>query len=106
MKRQINFNIILAMLLSNSFLIGQIIPDSVLLAEIIKIKAIDNHSHYLPFNKDAVNQPGPEDALGKPPFPYPVRLRVDNPEYIESWKFLYNYKYNDMSSDHIREVLK
>lgn len=106
MKRQINFNIILAMLLSNSFLIGQIIPDSVLLAEIIKIKAIDNHSHYLPFNKDAVNQPEPEDALGKPPFPYPVRLRVDNPEYIESWKFLYNYKYNDMSSDHIREVLK
>ena len=102
----IKFYVALAILLYSSYVTGQIIPDSVLLVEITKIKAIDNHSHYLPFNKDAVNQPEPEDPLGKPPFSYPVRLRVDNPEYIEAWKFLYDYKYPDMNLDHTEEVLK
>lgn len=102
----IKFYVALAILLYSSYVPGQIIPDSVLLSEITKIKAIDNHSHYLPFSKDEVNQPEPEDALGKPPFSYPVRLRVDNFEYMEAWKFLYDYKYQDMNSDHTKEVLK
>ena len=102
----IKFYVALAILLCSSYVTGQIIPDSVLLSEITKIKAIDNHSHYLPFNKDAVNQPEPEDPLGKPPFSYPVRLRVDNPEYMEAWKFLYDYKYPDMNLDYTEEVLK
>jgi len=80
MSNLIKFYIGLAILLCSSCVTGQIIPDSVLLSEITKIKAIDNHSHYLPFNKDVANQPEPEDALGKTPFSYPVRLRVDNPE--------------------------
>jgi len=106
MSNLIKFYIGLAILLCSSCVTGQIIPDSVLLSEITKIKAIDNHSHYLPFNKDVANQPEPEDALGKTPFSYPVRLRVDNPEYIEAWKFLYDYKYQDMSLEHTQEVLK
>jgi len=98
--------ITLVIIINTSFLKGQTVPDPALLSEIIKIKAIDNHSHYLPFNKDAVNQPEPENGLGKTPFLYPVRLRVDNPEYMEAWKFLYDYKYKDMNSDHTKEVLE
>jgi hypothetical protein len=44
---------------------GQNIADSALLSEINKIKAIDNHLHDLPFNKNVVNQAVPEFALGK-----------------------------------------
>jgi uncharacterized protein len=106
MSNLVKFYIGLAILLCSSYVTGQIIPDSVLLSEITKIKAIDNHSHYLPFNKDAVNQPETEDPLGKPPFTYPVRLRVDNLEYIEAWKYLYGYKYHDMNLEHTQEALK
>ena len=106
MSNLIKFYIALTIFPYSCCTIGQVIPDSALLSEIVKIKAIDNHSHYLPFNRDVVNQHGPEDALGKAPFFYPVRLRVDNPEYIEAWKFLYDYKYQDMNSDHTKEVLK
>jgi hypothetical protein len=53
-----------------------------------------------------VNQAVPEFALGKTPFPYPVRLRVDNPEWIEAWKFLNGYKYHDMNLEHTQEALK
>ncbi len=95
-----------SLLLCTSYVTGQIIPDSALLSEIKKIKAIDNHSHDLPFDKDVANEPESEDALGKTPFPYPVRLRIDNPEYLEAWKFLYEYKYQDINSEHTREVLK
>ena len=100
------FCIGLAIIICYSSMTGQIIPDSLLLSEITKIKAVDNHSHYLPFIKDLGNPSVPEDALGKAPFSYPVRLRVDNPEYIEAWRFLYGYKYHDMNSEHTLEVLK
>lgn len=92
--------------LYSSSLTGQIIPDSALLSEINKIKAIDNHSHYLPFNTNVINQTLSKDAQGTTPFLYPVRLRVDNPEFMEAWRFLYGYKYDDMNSEHIQEALR
>ena len=65
--------------------------DRDLLAEIQKIRAIDNHAHVLP-----ARDPGPAegerpDPIGKTPFEYPVRLRVTNPEYVEAWQALYGY---------------
>ncbi len=36
----------------------------------------------------------------------PVRLRANNPEYLEAWRGLYGYKYNDFSETHVRELLE
>ncbi len=79
--------------------------DSDLLAEIQKIKAIDNHAHALPAQSSdpaQVEQPNP---LGKTPFAYPVRLLVTNPEYVDAWRALYGYKHLDLTAEHAREAL-
>ena len=57
-----------------------------LLAEIARIRAIDNHSHGTP-----ISPPGdePQDPVGNAPFAYPVRLRLDNPEYADAWAALW-----------------
>jgi hypothetical protein len=77
-----------------------------LYAVINSIKAIDHHSHALPANYMSVNETERPDPLGKEPFPYPVRLRVRNTEYIEVWQALYGFKYRDMVPEHAREALK
>lgn len=60
--------------------------DQALLAEIARIRAIDNHSH-----GDPASLPGdePRDPIGTSPFAYPVRLRLDNPEYAGAWGALW-----------------
>ena len=79
-------------------------PD--LLATIHKIKAIDNHSHALPARVPERSESERPDPLGKTPFPYPVRLCVTNPEYVEAWRALYGYPHEDMTDDHAREALQ
>jgi predicted TIM-barrel fold metal-dependent hydrolase len=79
-------------------------PD--LLAEIQKIKAVDHHAHALPARSLAPSEVERPDPLGKPPFPYPVRLRVTNPEYVDAWRALYGYRHEDMADEHAREALK
>jgi uncharacterized protein len=80
--------------------------DPELYAAIQEIKAIDNHSHALPARRPELAESERPDPLGKTPFPYPVRLRVTNPEYVEAWRALYGYPHRDMSDDHAREALK
>ena len=80
-------------------------PDPDLLAAIQEIRAVDNHSHAQPAQKPDPSQRERPDPLGKAPFPYPVRLRVTNPEYIEAWRALYGYRYEDMAEDHVGEAL-
>ncbi len=60
--------------------------DPGLRAEISRIRAIDNHSHAAP-----AADPGdePQDPIGKSPFDYPLRLRVDSPEYADAWAALW-----------------
>src|SRR5262249_61647730 len=77
-----------------------------LLAEIERIKAIDNHPHVT-----RVVAPGEEDheydALPfelLEPFPLMVRLRPDNLEYTAAWRALFGYRYFDMSEAHIKEL--
>jgi hypothetical protein len=81
--------------------------DPQLLAEINKIKAIDNHSHppkvVAPGEKDDDYDALPCDPL-EPSDPTTVS-RPENPQYIAAWKALYNYPYDDRKPEHIRELL-
>ena len=82
--------------------------DPQLLAEINKIKAIDNHSHppklVAAGEKDDDFDALPCDPL-EPSDPTTVS-RPENPQYIAAWKVLYNYPYNDRAPEHIKELLQ
>lgn len=82
-------------------------PDPQLLAEIQKIKAIDNHSH--PPRLTAAGETDDEfDALPCDPLEPsdpPTTDRPENPQYLAAWKALWNYKYDDKSPAHIQELL-
>ena len=82
--------------------------DPQLLAEINKIKAIDNHAHPLKYVAEGAKPDDEYDALpleAIEPFPLPVRLAVDNTEFIGAWKHFYNYGHNDMVQAHVDELL-
>jgi len=88
---------------------AQSAPDPQLLAEINKIKAIDNHAHPLKYIGEGEKADDEYDALpleAIDPFPLPVRLSPENPEFIAAWKHFYNYKHNDMLSAHVEELLE
>ena len=82
--------------------------DPQLLAEIKKIKAIDNHSHppkvVSPGEKDDDFDALPCDPL-EPSDPTTIS-RPDNPQYLAAWKALYGYPYNDASPEHLKELLQ
>lgn len=82
--------------------------DPQLLAEINKIKAIDNHSHtpklVSPGEKDDEFDALPCDPL-EPNDPTTIS-RPENPQYLAAWKALYGYPYNDRSPEHLRVLLE
>lgn len=82
--------------------------DPQLLAEIQKIKAIDNHSHppklVGPGEKDDDFDALPCDPLE--PGDLPVVARPENPQFLAAWKALYGYRYNDASPEHVRELVQ
>lgn len=94
------------------FSLGRVVqaqaPDPQLLAEINKIKAIDNHSHppkvVGPGEKDDDFDALPCDPL-EPSLPTTVG-RPENPQFLAAWKALYNYPYNDSTPEHVRELLQ
>ena len=61
--------------------------DPLLRTEILRIRAIDNHSHAMP-----ASPPGdlPKEPLGSAAFAYPVRLRPHGPEYPRAWEALWS----------------
>ncbi len=70
-------------------------PDSDLLNEINKIKAIDNHAHPLKYVAPGEPPDTEFDALPLDvitPFPLPVRLNPTNPEFIRAWHRLSSSK--------------
>jgi predicted TIM-barrel fold metal-dependent hydrolase len=82
--------------------------DSAIAAEIEKIKAIDNHGHPLHVTSPGEQADDTYDALTfeeMEPFPSPLRIRFDNPEYLQAWKTLYGYKHDDMSEAHVKELV-
>src|SRR5712691_5778784 len=88
---------------------AQTVADPSLLAEISKIKAIDNHAHPLKYVAQGEKPDDEYDALpleAIEAFPLPVRLSPTNPEFIRAWHDLFGYAYNDMSETHVAELLK
>lgn len=80
--------------------------DRGLAEEIFKIRAIDNHAHPLRAVREG-EEDREFDALipdTLEPSPLPVRLRPDNLEYVSAWRDLWNYRHEDMSEAHTREV--
>jgi len=86
--------IIAALLLVPETISAQVQADRALLAEIRQIRAIDNHSHIPPF-ATLPETAAPRDPLGVAEFPYPVRLRVDSPEWLRAWRALYGTPVTD-----------
>src|SRR6202165_518126 len=82
--------------------------DRDLLAEISKIKAIDNHAHPLKYVAESEKPDDEYDALPLDaivPFPLPVRLSPTNLEFTRAWHDLYRYAHDDMSEAHVRELM-
>jgi uncharacterized protein len=82
-------------------------PDPGLLAKIQAIGAIDNHSHtpalVSPGEKDDDYDALPCDPL-EPTDPA-LTSRPDNQAFLEAWKSLFGYRYDDRSPAHVRELL-
>jgi uncharacterized protein len=98
--------VLIAMLMSLGAL-GQVAPDAALLAEIEKIKAVDNHTHVSKV-VGAGEQDRDFDAL-----PCDIieagadalMARPENPQFLEAWKKLYGYRYDDRDPAHVKELI-
>src|SRR5580704_5741311 len=81
--------------------------DPALMAEIHRIKAIDNHSH--PPRLVSAGETDDEfDALPcypLEPTPTNLTLQPDNPMYLAAWRSLWGYTYQDRSKEHIAALL-
>src|SRR2546423_12185768 len=104
-----SFRLVVLSLCLIPFLVsGQMRTDADLLAEIMKIKAIDNHAHPLKYVAEGEKPDDEFDALPLDvitPFPLPVRLSPANPEFIRAWHDLYGYSHHDMTDAHLRELM-
>jgi len=98
--------LLIGLLLPVTSAVAQTAADPGLVAAIREIRAIDNHSHAMPARVPGAAESERAEPLGKTMFPYPVRLRVDNPEYIEAWRAMYGYEHEDLTDDHAREALR
>jgi predicted TIM-barrel fold metal-dependent hydrolase len=100
---------------SLSFLLVNVLPrdlsaqtsaDPGLVAEIARIKAIDNHTHVTrvvgPGEEDHEYDALPFELIEA--FPTMVRYRPDNLEFVGAWRALFGYKYSDMTEAHVREL--
>ncbi len=87
-------------------LTAQTTADPGLVAEIAKIKAIDNHTHVTrvvgPGEEDHEYDALPFELIEA--FPTMVRYRPDNLEFTAAWRALFGYKYSDMTEAHVREL--
>ncbi len=84
---------------------AQDVVDAKLLADIGRIRAIDNHMH-----GDAVDASRPtrwrdDNPLGTPRYPDVVGLQRNNPEWRTAWFALYGYSYADAELPHLKSLL-
>ena len=101
------FSVGVAILLATAALAQAQAPDPALMAQIRKIRAIDNHSHpprvVADGERDDEFDALPCDPL-EPTAPNAM-TRPENPLYLAAWKALWGYEYNDRSDAHVRELL-
>src|SRR6266851_1322696 len=100
------FSMGIVILLATAALAQGQAPDPTVMAEIRKIRAIDNHSH--PPRVVADGERDDEfDALPCDPLestaPNTI-TRPENPQYIAAWKALWGYAYDDRSDAHVKEL--
>jgi predicted TIM-barrel fold metal-dependent hydrolase len=82
-------------------------PDPALLAKINAIRAIDNHSHTPAFVRPGEKDDDYDALPCEPLEPTDPTLtsRPDNPAFLQAWKSMFGYPYNDMTRAHVRELL-
>jgi predicted TIM-barrel fold metal-dependent hydrolase len=72
-----------------------------------EIRAIDNHAHppklVSPGEKDDEFDALPCDPLE--PTAAGLMTRPDNPQYLQAWRALWSYRYDDRAPAHVREVI-
>jgi predicted TIM-barrel fold metal-dependent hydrolase len=85
---------------------AQTTPDPQLMQEINRIPAIDDHTHI-----PKVVPPGEKDddydalpCAPLEPTADATMVRPGNPLFLQAWKALYGYQYNDKSPEHLREL--
>ena len=86
----------------------QLQPDPGLLDEINHIQAIDNHSHPPALNGPHGEKDDDFDALPCDPLEPTANgwfFREDNPVYIQAWKKMFGYKYDDFQPEHVKELI-
>src|SRR5579871_469751 len=99
--------LITTVLIFASLMAAQQTPDPQLLQEINRIPAIDDHTH-VPKVVTAGEKDDDYDALPCAPLEPtadPTMVRPENPLFLQAWKELYGYAYDDKSPDHMRELL-
>jgi predicted TIM-barrel fold metal-dependent hydrolase len=82
--------------------------ETALLSEIEKIRVIDNHGHPLSVVTPNEKPDDEYDALtfeDMEAFPMPVRIRPDNPEYIQAWRLLYGYREQEINDTNLRSLM-
>ncbi len=87
--------------------IAQVSPDPQILAEVNRIRAVDNHTHVMkvvdPGEKDDDFDALPCDPLEASETPF--MAIPQNPKFLEAWQTLYGYKYNDRDPGRVQELL-
>ncbi len=85
---------------------AQKVPDAQLMQEINRIPAIDDHTHIpkvvAPGDKDDDYDALPCAPLE--PTADPTMVRPDNPLFLQAWKTLYGYRYDDKTPEQVREL--
>ncbi len=87
--------------------LAQTAPDPALLTAINQIPALDNHTH-VPKVLAAGEKDDDYDALPcsgfLEPSDDPAQARPENPLFLQAWKELYGYRYDDKQPEHMQQL--
>lgn len=87
--------------------VPQLVPDPGLSAEIEKIRAVDNHTHVTKIvaagETDRDFDALPCDVIESGADT--LAARPDYPQFLEAWKALYGYSYDDREPEHVQELI-
>lgn len=80
--------------------------DAALLADINRIRAIDNHMHGDAVDPARLARWRTDNPIGKTLYPTVVPLLHANPEWRAAWYALYGYGYSDAEPPHLKALLE